>query len=200
MNKDNPYEFLGGAPEDTKSSAIGIFVYLENENDKINDESLIAVGQARELANMLGTGVGAILMASTSDELARQIFYAGADKVFLSKDDRFKKFNTEQYCHHIINLIEKHKPEIFLAGLSQNSVDFIPRLAQRLQTGLVSGCIALEIDTTNRILLATRPCYNGKMHEVLACESARPQIVLLMPSTFPLPIMDDLRQGEIEKI
>ena len=200
MTNDNPYEFLGGAPEEIVSSTTGVFVYVEAEQDKISEESLVAIGKARELGDMLGTGVGAILLNSTNEILGNEIFYAGANKVLLANDDRFKNFDTESYCAQLAEIIKKYEPEIFLSGLNQNTVDFLPRVAQRLQTGLVSGCIALEIDTMERVLLATRPIYNGKMHEVQVCLSARPQMILLMPSTFPMPIMDDLRQGEIEKI
>ena len=200
MTNDNPYEFLGGAPEETVSSSIGIFVYVEADGDKISEQSFVAIGKARELADMLGSGVGAVLLNSADDDSGKELFHAGANKVFQASDNRFINYNIESYCTQLVELIKKYEPEIFLSGLSKTTVDFIPRVAQRLQTGLVSGCIALEIDTMERVLLATRPIYNGKMHEICACESARPQMMLLMPSTFPMPIMDDLRQGELEKI
>jgi electron transfer flavoprotein alpha subunit len=158
------------------------------------------VGKARELADMLGTGVGAILLNTTDENLGQNIFHAGANKVFQAEDNRFKNFDTELYCEKVTELIKEHNPEIFLSPASLTTTDFIPRIAQRLQTGLVSGSIALEIDTMERMLLATCPSYDGKMHEIHACETARPQMIILMPSTFPMPIMDDLRQGKIEKV
>lgn len=200
MNIDNPYDFFGSAPEEMGGSTIGILVYAESAGDKISEESLIAVGKARELADMLGTGVGAILLNSADEVLGHQFYQAGANRVFQAKDDRYQSLDTELYCQQVSHLIKNHQPEIVLTSTSQNTVDFMPRLAQQLQTGMISGCIALEIDTTERVVLATRPRYNGNLHEIHVCESARPQIILLMPATFPMPIMDELRQGEIEKI
>ena len=199
MNNENLYESLGGAPEESTSSTIGIFVYVETESDDITEESLVGIGKARELADMLGSGVGVILLNTANEELGQKLFHAGANKVFQSHDDRFQNFDTELYCATVCELIKAHNPEIFLSPSSLRTIDFIPRVAQRLQTGLVSGCVALEIDTMERLLLATRPIYAGKMHEVHVSET-HPQIVLLMPATFPLPIMDEFRQGEIEKI
>ena len=200
MLEDNPYEFLGGATEETISSTVGIVVYVERNENKIDDESLIAVGKARELADMLGTGIGAIMLNTNNENIAHQVFHAGADRIFLSSDNRFMNYDTELYCGQIVELIKIHQPEIFLSAHTPTTIDFIPRTAQRLQTGLVSGCISLEIDTTERLLLVTRPAYGSKMYEIYMCQTARPQIVILKPSTFPPPLMDDLRQGLIEKI
>ena len=92
------------------------------------------------------------------------------------------------------------QPEIVLSAISPISIDFIPRLAQRQNTGLISGGIALEIDTTDRIVLVTRSSYGGKMREIRICKEASPQIILLAPSTFPPPILDNTRQSVIEKV
>lgn len=197
---ENPYEFLGGAPEQMVSSTTGILVFAECENNEIHEESLIAIGKARELADMLGTGVGVMILNSTDETAARNAGYAGADKVFIAGDDQFQNYNTELYCSSVSDLIKSNEPEIVLCNLSFVTMDFIPRLAQRIQAGFMSGCIALEIDTSERIVLATRSQYNGKLAEIQVCKIVRPQIIMLKPATFPIPILDDLRECTIEKI
>ncbi|MBD3287857.1 hypothetical protein GF337_03560, partial [candidate division KSB1 bacterium] len=49
MADDNPYEFLGAAPEQTSSASVGILVYVEPEASNFSEESFIAIGKAREL-------------------------------------------------------------------------------------------------------------------------------------------------------
>jgi len=200
MTSDNPYDFLGGAPEESVSSVIGILVYVECENDQVVEESLVAVGKARELADMVGTGVGAILLNSSNEDCAQIVIHAGANKIFLREEKASKTYDPDLYCQQLIELVNQVQPEIVLAATTQTTIDFFPKVAQNQQTGLVSGCIALEVDTMERVLLATRPAYGGKMNEVHVCETARPQMILLMPATFPVPISDDFRTGEIEKI
>jgi electron transfer flavoprotein alpha subunit len=100
----------------------------------------------------------------------------------------------------LLSLIQRDNPEIFMSALSSITRDFFPRLAQRIPTGLVSGCTNLDIDTTERSLLATRPIFGGKMFEVMTWRKSRPQMVLIRPEIFPPPIMDEYRSGEIEKI
>jgi electron transfer flavoprotein alpha subunit len=194
------YDFWGSAPESEAVSTTGIFVFVEATDSAIEQSSLEAIGKAREVADALGTGVAAILLNSGDENLANELIHAGANKVLLSSDDRFENFETEFYCSQLLALIQQYNPEILIAALSDMTCDFFPRLAQRIPTGLVSGCINLEIDTAERSLLATRPIYGGKMFEVITWKKSRPQLVLLQPGNFPPPIVDEYRSGEIEKI
>lgn len=197
---ESGYDFWGAAPESGAVSTTGIFVFVETDDSGIASGSLEAMAKARELADALGTGIAAILLDSEDESLANKLIYAGANKVFLASDKRFEHYETELYCDQIAALIQKADPEIFIAALSDITKDFFPRLAQRISTGLVSGCIQLEIDTAERSLLATRPIYGGKMCEVITWKQARPQMVLLQRGIFPPAIVDEYRSGEIEKI
>jgi len=200
QQNENIYDFWGAAPEADAFSTTGVFVFVEAADSEIEQNSFEAIGKAREIADALGTGVAAILLNSIEENLANALIHAGANRVFLSSDDRFKNFETEFYCSQLFDLIQQNKPEILMAALSYATRDFFPRLAQRIPTGLVSGCTNLEIDTSERSLLATRPILGGNMFEVITWKQARPQMVLLQPGIFPPPIMDEFRSGEIEKI
>lgn len=194
------YDFWGAAPEPGAVSTMGIFIFIESNDSAITPAALEALGKARELADALGTGIAAILLNSSDENLASQLIHAGANKVFLASDNRFQNYATELYCDQLAILIQQANPEILMATLSDATRDFFPRLAQRIPTGLVSGCTQLEIDTAERALLATHPIIGGKMFEVITWKQARPQMVLLQAGIFPPPIMDEFRSGEIEKI
>jgi electron transfer flavoprotein alpha subunit len=197
---ENQFDFWGAPPESQAVSTTGIFVFVENNDLEIVPDSFEALGKAKELADALGTGIGAILLNSNDENLAKSLIHVGANKVFLPSDDRFQNYETELYCNELFSLIRRDNPEIFMAALSYFTKDFFPRLAQRIPTGLVSGCTNLEIDTAERSLLATRPIYGGKMFEVITWKKSCPQMVLLQPGFFPPPIEDEFRTGEIEKI
>lgn len=197
---ENNYDFWGAAPESGVISTTGIFVFVESSDAEIEPGCFEVLGKARELADALGTGIAAILLNSSDENLAQKQIHAGANKVFLSSDDRFKEYDTEAYCSQLFQLIQQYQPEILVAALSATARDCFPRLAQRIPTGLVSGCINLELDTAERALLATHPIYGGKMFEVITWKQARPQMVLLQAGIFPPPIVDEFRTGEIEKL
>ncbi len=199
LTEDN-YDFWGAAPESETISTAGIFVFVEATDSAIEQSSFEAIGKARELADALGTGLAAILLNPANENLANELIHTGANKVFLSSDHRFKNFETELYCSQLLALIRQHNPEILMAALSYSTRDLFPRLAQRIPTGLISGCTSLEIDTAERSLLATRPILGGNMFEVITWKQSRPQMVLLQPGIFPPPIVDEFRTGEIEKI
>jgi electron transfer flavoprotein alpha subunit len=197
---ENKYDFWGAPPESEVVSATGIFVYVECNETQINESSFEVLGKARELADALGTGIAAILLNSSDENLANSLIHAGANKVFLSSDDRLTNYETELYCSQLFSLVQQNNPEIVMAALSYATRDIFHRLAQRIPTGLVSGCTNLEIDTTERSLLAARPIFGGNMFEVITWKQSRPQMVLLQPGIFPPPIVDEFRSGELEKI
>jgi electron transfer flavoprotein alpha subunit len=194
---ENIYNFWGAPPESQAVSTMGIFVFVECNESEIEQSSFEVLGKARELAEALGTGVAAILLNSNDEKWAESLIHAGANKVFLPGDDRFQKYETGLYCNELFSLIQRDNPEIFMAALSYFTRDFFPRLAQRIPTGLVSGCTNLDIDTSERSLLATRSIFGGKMFEVMTWKKSRPQMVLIQPGIFPQPIMDEYRSGEI---
>lgn len=200
MENENPYQFLGGAPEQSASASVGILVYIEPDKSTLSEESFVAIGKCRELGDMLGTSVGAISVDPQIEKCAEEAFHAGADKLFLPEKTDIEKYERERYCDFITHVIKQIEPEVLIAPASPQIVDFLPRVAQQLKTGLISGCIAIDIDTTDRVVLVTRPAYGGKMHEIYTCATARPQMIMLMPASFSLPIMDDYRSGSIEKI
>ena len=200
QENESVYDFWGASPTSEIISTTSIFVYAESRDSELEENSIRVLGKARELADALGTGIGAICLDVDNEDFARKLISAGADKVFLSKDDRFKTYETELFCSQLFSLVQEKHPEMLMAALSHFTCDFFPRLAQRIATGLVSGCTGLEIDTADRSLLATRPIYGGKMFEVRTWQHPGLQMVLLQPGIFPQPITDEFRSGDIEKI
>jgi len=78
--------------------------------------------------------------------------------------------------------------------------DLAPRLAQRLNTGLISHCIKLDLDMSERLLLGTVPTLGGEVYRTFACPEARPQMATMRPKTVPPAERDESRKGEIIKM
>ena len=78
--------------------------------------------------------------------------------------------------------------------------DLAPRLAQRLNTGLMSNCVGLSLDMSERLLLGRFPVLGGEMYHTVACPEARPQIATLKPGYFRMPYEDAYRAGEVQQV
>jgi electron transfer flavoprotein alpha subunit len=177
-----------------------IWVVAEVEGGALTPVSLEMVGKARELAAALGAYVRSVLLGEDLEGLAQELIYRGADSVCLANDPRLAEYHLETYTQVLSNLFQDQKPEIILFGATELGQELAPRLAQRLGTGLISDCLDLSIDETERVLSARHPVYDGEYFHVNTFLGTKPQIVTVRPGTFRQPFADEYRYGEVEEV
>jgi len=177
-----------------------IWVVAEAEEGALTPVSLETVGKARELAASLGAYVQAVLLGESLEGLAQELIHRGADSVYLADDPRLARYHLETYAQVLSDLFQEQKPEIILFGATELGQELAPRLAQRLGTGLISDCVDLSIDETERVLLARHPVYGGEYFHVSTFLGAKPQIAAVRPGAFRLPFADEYRYGDVEEI
>ncbi len=81
----------------------------------------------------------------------------------------------------MVQIIDKYKPEIFLAGATSFGRTLIPKVAAIIKTGLTADCTALAIDEEKKILLQTRPTFGGNVLATIITKNARPQMATVRP-------------------
>jgi electron transfer flavoprotein alpha subunit len=197
------WELLTGeAPiEEEKEAAYrDIWVVAEVEDGALMPVSLEMVGRARELAAALGAYVQAVLLGEDLEDLAQELIHRGADGVYLADDPRLTEYHLETYAQVLSDFFQEQKPEIILFGATELGQELAPRLAQRLGTGLISDCLALSIDETERVLVASHPVYDGEYFHVSTFLGTKPQIATVRPGAFRLPFADEYRYGDVEEI
>jgi electron transfer flavoprotein alpha subunit len=176
------------------------FVLVETEGDAIHPASLEAMGQARELADQIGVYVIALLLGEAAQALGQGLFPYGADSVLTGDSPDLAEYQPHRYTQAVASLVEQYRPEILLMPATRLGNDLAPRLAQRLDTGLMSHCIRLEMDMSERLLLGTFPVLGGEMYHTAACPKARPQMATLEPGAFARPYPDESRSGQVQVV
>ncbi len=197
------WELLAGEAIEEEEEEIAyrdIWVVAEAEDGILTPVSLEMVGKAREMAAALGAYVQAVLLGEGLESLAQELIQRGADGVYLADDPRLAEYHLETYAQVLSDLFQEQKPEIILFGATELGQELAPRLAQRLGTGLISDCLALSIDETERVLVARHPVYDGEYFHVSAFLGAKPQMATVRPGAFRLPFADEYRYGEVEEI
>src|SRR5690625_3393783 len=135
-----------------------VMVFAEVHEQEIRNVTLEALTLARKLAN--GGSVQTILLGDHTDENIQTLGAYGAEKIFVSEDERLINYNNELYGRYVAEVAKQENPDILLIGHTANGKDFAPRVAARLQVGLITDCIDVEMASSNIIL--TRPLYAGK--------------------------------------
>jgi electron transfer flavoprotein alpha subunit len=138
-------------------------------------------------------------MGTGLDDEAKALIAAGADKVYLYEDAILNEFHEDAYADALSELVNKHKPEIILAGATSIGRAFVPLVATRVRTGLTADCTMLGVDLEKRNLLQTRPAFGGNIMATIVCPGYRPQMATVRPGVMKRLSADQSRNGEIIK-
>ena len=171
-----------------------VWVIAEQIDSRILTVSLQLIGQARKLADELGTCVEVVLLGDKLDGQAQRLFTAGADRVYLGNAPDLAFYQPELYAEIVVMLAKEQRPEIVLIGSTFMGSELAPLAAARLETGLTAHCIDLVLDE-NKILEQRVPAYGGLIS--IVCPERRPQMATVARGVFPTPELDEGRRGEI---
>ena len=187
--------------EDTKAVNLedyeGVWAYIEQRGGKVNPTSYEMLGEAKRLADQLGTHVAAVVIGSEVSHLIDEIISYGADKVYKVEDSVFENYNTDPYTKAMVELIQEYKPEILLFGATFDGRDFASRIAVRIDTGLTADCTELSVDPETRNLEQTRPAFGGNIMATILCPTRRPQMATVRPKVMDAIEPDSSRDGEV---
>jgi electron transfer flavoprotein alpha subunit len=177
----------------------GVWVVAEQRAGQIHGVTLELLGKGRELADALDVPLSAALVGSGVQGLAGGLVEAGADTVYVVDEPELEHYLDEPYSAVVSELIERHRPEIVLAGATSIGRSLIPRVAIRVRAGLTADCTGLAIDDEEGLLLQTRPAFGGNIMATIVCPRHRPQMSTVRHKVMkPLP-PDASRAGEIRR-
>jgi len=174
----------------------GVWVFAEQRGGKVASVAYELLGAGRRLADELNTELSAVLFGA-SDSEAQELIRWGADKVYMSKDQIFERFNDEPYSELLSSLIKEHCPEIVIAGATPIGRSFIPRVAAKIRTGLTADCTSLAVDKDTGNLLQIRPAFGGNIMATIVCPNNRPQMATVRPRVMKRGQYDEGRTGKI---
>lgn len=202
MELDYLQALMGGTLQEESPAASfrDIWVVAETRRGRLAVATLEILGRAREMADMLGVRVACVIMGHDVSALATGAIACGADRVFVGDAQSLAARRGETHLAPLADLIVQKKPEIVLLSATTFGRDLAPRLAVRLKTGLLSECIALDIDESERLLLGTRAIYNGILLNTVTCPVARPQMATVLPGYLRSMPADPYRQGTVEQM
>ena len=128
-----------------------IWVFAERMDGRIADVAFELLTKARELKAQRGDGcrVCAVLLGSgLSADDERQLSDYGADVIYEVDAPELADYEANVYVDAVSQLVEKHRPEVILAGATAVGRAFFARVAVKVRTGLTADCTALKVEQT----------------------------------------------------
>ena len=137
---------------------MNIFVYIQNDLDKINPVSLEALQGAQEIASKMEGSVTAITFNPIIAELLSKFTLK---EILTSNDPKLKTYNPQFYLEAMTQIIKQELPNSIVFGHTYETRDWVPRLSARLDIPFASDCINFKI---NNQLTLIRSVYQGKLN------------------------------------
>ncbi|MBO5764396.1 MAG: electron transfer flavoprotein subunit alpha/FixB family protein [Bacteroidales bacterium] len=180
-----------------------VYVYAEQREGVIQPVAFELLGKARDLADVLGEKVVAILAGHNISASANELIAYGADDVVVVDAPELKDYITEQYTQAIYKVIDELKPSIVLFGATTIGRDLAPRLSARLEKGLTADCTKLEISDgsdpklpANKLMM-TRPAFGGNLMATIVAAKDGVQMATVRPGVMQKKEKDASRQGTV---
>lgn len=169
----------------------GVWILAENREQTLE---LLNIG--RDLASKMGTKLAAFLWQDR--ELAEEYISHGADEVMLLPslpEDQ----PLDAYIPVIAEKAQKEDPDIFLVSATMRGKEMAACIATRLNTGLCSDCIALNLNDESKTLEMERLAFGGAAVQKVTC-STRPVMATMPLRMFEPAEKQDGRKGEIKDL
>lgn len=158
-----------------------VLAIVEQRDGKYRKVAYEVATAANHIASTLGSDSVAVVIGSETPENADSLGAFGIKKVLTANHEFCTYYIPEAYTQAVLAAVDQVKPEIILFSASALGKDLAPRVAARLEAGLVTDCTGLEV--VNDKLQAARPVYAGKTAISVSFEST-PQMATLRPNVF----------------
>lgn len=185
-------------PAYSPEEASGLWVFLEQEEGRLESVTLELLGKGRELADARDLPLTGLFLGRSGEDGARQAIANGADHVLIAEHPLLDVYTTDAYANVAARLILDRKPETLLLGATPNGRDLAGRIAVRLRTGLTADCTGLAWEEGTGLLLGEVTGFGGGIMASIKCARHRPQMATVRPGIFSLPEPDPERAGRME--
>jgi len=119
-----------------KRKGLEIWVFGDHRNYPQDRLTLQVLGKACLLAGHQGR-VTVLLLGHGVEEMARVYIGYGAGRVLLVDHRQLASYRTDAYASVLCDLIQEHRPDVFLAGASEFGRELAPRIASASEWGFV---------------------------------------------------------------
>lgn len=172
-----------------------ILVLGEVREGSLRNVSFEAVAAAK-LASEGGEVVG-VLIGEAVHSLGNEFIQNGADRVVTVEDEKLKQYTSDGYAQALLKVIENEGPEGIILGHTALGKDLAPRIASKLDSGLISDVTSIEESGGN--LVFVRPIYSGKAFEKKIVTDGL-LIATVRPNNIAPLAKDGSRSGDVSSL
>jgi len=138
-----------------------VLVLAEVKDGNLRNVSYEAIAAAKTVSE--GGEVVGVLLGESVRNLAEGLIHCGADRVVVVENDKISNYSSDGFSQAFLAVVNEEDPEAIVFGHTSLGKDLSPKIASKLDAGLISDAIDVEIAGDNVVF--TRPIYSGKAFE-----------------------------------
>ncbi len=163
---------------------MSVLVWIEQAEKQPVVSCLEVLGKGRQLADMLGTQLTALVMGDDTSTVAQAAGRYGADAVLTITSPVLANYRLSAYAAGLKKAVETAGATIVLASATTRGREVSAYVACAMDAGMAPDAIDLRIDGGK--LVAVRPVYSNNILTDITYDSEI-QFASVRPRSFPMP-------------
>ena len=170
-----------------------VLVLAETREGSLRNVSFEAIATGKKI----GSEVVSVLIGDSVAGVANDLIAYGADRVITVEHPHLKAYTSDGFSQAIMAVIEQEKPEAIVFGHTALGKDLAPKIASKLQSGLISDVTEIEGEGDDAVFI--RPIYSGKAFEKVKVKDGV-VFVTIRPNNIAPLAKDDSRSGDVSAL
>lgn len=171
-----------------------ILVIGESADGELRNVSFESIAAAKKIDT--DAEIVALLLGDGDlNAQAEAMIQYGADRAITVSHANLKEYTSEAYGQVVIEVMEEEEPTGVVMGHTSIGKDVTPKIAGRLELGLISDAIEIEHDGDQVVF--TRPIYSGKAFEKKIIKDDGLTFATIRPNNIAMLEKDESRTGDI---
>ncbi|WP_088006592.1 electron transfer flavoprotein subunit alpha/FixB family protein [Indiicoccus explosivorum] len=172
-----------------------VLVLGEAREGALRNVSFEAIGAAKQVAD--GGEVVGVLIGDSVQDLAQEMVQHGADRVVTVEHPHLKTYTSDGFGQAFMAVVDQESPEGIVFAHTANGKDLAPKIASKLQSGLISDVTAIEGEGDDATFI--RPIYSGKAFEKVRVKEGL-LFFTIRPNNIEAPAKEEGRSGDISSL
>lgn len=165
----------------------------ESKDGALRNVSFEVIAAAKKI-NEDAEIVALLLGDGNLNDQANEMIQYGANRAITVTHENLKEYTSEGYGQVILQVMEEESPDGVIMGHTSIGKDVTPKIAGRLEIGLISDATEIEVDGDQVVF--TRPIYSGKAFEKKVIKDGI-VFATIRPNNIAKLEKDETRTGEV---
>ena len=170
-----------------------VLVLAETREGSLRNVSFEAIAAGKKV----GGEVVSVLIGDGVAGVANELIANGADRVVTVEHPHLKAYTSDGFSQALMAVVEQEKPEAIVFGHTALGKDLAPKIASKLQSGLISDVTEIEGEGDDAVFI--RPIYSGKAFEKVKVKDGV-VFATIRPNNIAPLAKDDSRSGDVSAI